>query len=208
MSELFLNKEFIAKEFAQHIPFDMVHDTHLVCKTWSNLVSIDMYIQSVISSSPTKQELEEYKNNGGSFKFNSQVRLTITRGRYYLVENFMTEDEFEILYYEKIYGAYKAVKAHGLNEILMYEYNVNLIIRVVNNELSCFNNTKDIPSRALYVVDIITFFLKTVYGEKFMKRYPKFRHSVIKKEVELKKADCWGPIIEERFAVMKEVYGE
>jgi len=168
MSAFFLNKEFISKEFAPHISFDMVYNVRLVCKAWSNLVNTHTYTQSVISSPPTQQELEEYKRNGGSLKFNCQVRLTITRGRYYLVENFMTEDEFEYLYLEEIFGVYKPYKIHELDLISKKKlYNEELIKQTVQTTLNIFELSNSTDKKIIFV-DIVLFFLITPWGMKFM----------------------------------------
>jgi len=207
MSELFLNKDFISKEFAPHISFDMVYNVHLVCKTWSGLVNTNMYIKSVISSPPTQEELEEYNFGGGNFKFNSQVQLTITRGRYYLVEKFVVEDEFEKLYFEEIFGVYKPLsELHDLDLTLAGPYSSHVILQTMKPILDLVELSKGLKKKKIFV-DLVSFFLMTRWGIKFVNIYSGFRDVFIKKENQWKNTKnlrTYNPMIEEMFDVLKE----
>ena len=202
--ELFLNEDFILEEFAPHIPFCMAYNVHLVCKAWSKLVDISAYTKSVTSSSPNPQELEEYKKYGGSLKFNIQVKLTILRSRYHLVENFMTEEEFECLCYEGIFGVYKASKLDEFNKISSRAYyDERSVILATKYALNLFESCNK-AERIIAFTDTVLFFLMTGHGSKFIEKNKNFKKSVIGKEDQLKTTIFWYPTMEERFAILKE----
>lgn len=204
-SNPFLDISFVKKELIPWIHFEDVNSINRVCKAWMNAVSMYDYVDTVIETPPTEEEVKDYLNNGGDMAFRLNAEVIMKRGRFWKVERFMSESRFEKEIFESVYGLHEFFHFKEFNRLQKDEYNRMDIINTTKNIILQFIGLKNEKSRGECLVELISFFLVTYNGKKFCDNHPVFRKDYAMGRYEHLLSFGWKflPKVEETYLLFK-----